>query len=130
MSNNNSLSSNWTFRDGSSEYKKTRSLTNHSIILLAIYWFRFLFLKAYQPLSDIQYKKILWMTIVLLFKPYLGNKGLHTFPKGISPKMNVIARLEFEFASYNVTVQHVNYYTVGTYCYSKDITCSTRRLLS
>ena len=28
------------------------------------------------------------------------NKRVHTFPKGIYPKMNVIARLEFELANY------------------------------
>ena len=30
-----------------------------------------------------------------------------TYPKVISPKMNVITRLEFEHAYFNVTVQHV-----------------------
>ena len=37
-----------------------------------------------------------------------GGKGVHTFPKGISSKVNtrelVIARLEFELAYYDVTV--------------------------
>ena len=27
------------------------------------------------------------------------DKGVHTFPKGICPKVNVIARLEYELAS-------------------------------
>ena len=34
-----------------------------------------------------------------------GDKWVHTFPKGISPKVNVIARLEFELATYDVAVQ-------------------------
>ena len=25
-----------------------------------------------------------------------GNKGFHSFPKGISPKINIVARLEIE----------------------------------
>ena len=33
------------------------------------------------------------------------NKGVHTFTKGICPKMNVIARLEFELAYYDSAVQ-------------------------
>ena len=36
--------------------------------------------------------------------------GVYTFPKGISPKVNVIAWLEFELAYYDVKVQHVNHY--------------------
>ena len=37
------------------------------------------------------------------------DKRLHAFPKGISPKMNVIAPLEFEFAYYDIAVQLVNH---------------------
>ena len=37
------------------------------------------------------------------------DKGIHTPPKSISPKMNAILWLEFELAYYNVTVQHVNH---------------------
>ena len=32
------------------------------------------------------------------------NKGVHTFPKGICPKMNVIVRLEYELAYYDSAV--------------------------
>ena len=42
--------------------------------------------------------------ILLLFSYYLTHswedKGVHTFPKGICPKMNIIARLENELAYY------------------------------
>ena len=41
-----------------------------------------------------------------------GNKGVHAFPKGISPKVNIIARLEFELANFEVAVQRVNHYTL------------------
>ena len=41
------------------------------------------------------------------------NKDVHTFPKGISPKVNVIARLEFELAYYDVTVHYVSHYDTG-----------------
>ena len=34
------------------------------------------------------------------------DKKIHTFLKDICPKVNVIARLEFELAYYNSTVQH------------------------
>ena len=39
---------------------------------------------------------------------------LHTFLKGISLKMNIIVLLEFELASYDVTVQLISHYTTGT----------------
>ena len=37
-------------------------------------------------------------------------KGVHTFPKGICPKVNVIARLEYELAYYDSAVQRFNHY--------------------
>ena len=46
---------------------------------------------------------------------YLTNngkdKGVHTFPKGICPKVNVIARLEFELAYNDSAVRRFNHYT-------------------
>ena len=43
------------------------------------------------------------------------DKGFHTFPKGISLKVNVTVRLDIELASYNVAVQYVSYYATGTF---------------
>ena len=37
------------------------------------------------------------------------------FPKSISPKVNVIARLEFELAYYDVIVQHFSHYATGIF---------------
>ena len=34
--------------------------------------------------------------------------------KGINPKVNVIAQLEFELSYYDITVQHVSHYTTRT----------------
>ena len=34
--------------------------------------------------------------------------------EGTSPKVNVIARLEFELTNYDITAQHVNHYATGT----------------
>ena len=42
------------------------------------------------------------------------DKGAHTFPKGICPKVNVIARLEYELAYYDSAVQRFNHYTTRT----------------
>ena len=39
---------------------------------------------------------------------------MHTFMKGIRPKINVIASLEFEFAYYNVRVQYIIHYAMRT----------------
>ena len=43
------------------------------------------------------------------------NTGLHTFPKGIWPNMNVIAQQEFELAYYDSPAQRFNHYTTKTY---------------
>ena len=42
----------------------------------------------------------------MLFYPY---KKVHTFPKWISLKVNVIARLGFELAYFEVAVQPLRY---------------------
>ena len=38
------------------------------------------------------------------------DKAVHTIPKSL--KVNVMARLEFELAYYDFTLQHVRYYTL------------------
>ena len=42
------------------------------------------------------------------------DKGVHTFPKGICPKVNVIARLEYELAYYDSAVHRFNHCTTRT----------------
>ena len=42
------------------------------------------------------------------------DKGVHTFPKGICPKVNVIVRLEYELAYYDSIVHRFNHYTTRT----------------
>ena len=42
------------------------------------------------------------------------DKGVHTFPKWICPKVNVIARLEYELAYYDSAVHRFNHYTTRT----------------
>ena len=42
------------------------------------------------------------------------DKGVHTFPKGICSKVNVIARLVFELANYDSAVHRFNHYTMRT----------------
>ena len=48
--------------------------------------------------------------------PIAGGRirGVHTFPKGIWPKVNVIARLEYETAYYDSAVHRFNHYTTMT----------------
>ena len=38
------------------------------------------------------------------------DKGVHTFPNGICPKVNVIVRLEYELAYYDSAVHHFNHF--------------------
>ena len=42
------------------------------------------------------------------------DKGVHTFPKGICPKVNVIARREYELAYYDSALHRFNHYTTRT----------------
>ena len=42
------------------------------------------------------------------------DKGVHTFLQGICQKVNVIARLEYELASYDSAVHRFNHYTTRT----------------
>ena len=42
------------------------------------------------------------------------DKGVHTFPEGISLKVNVIPWLEFELIYYNVIVRHISHNATGT----------------
>ena len=37
-----------------------------------------------------------------------GDKGVHTFPKGISPKVNIIVWLEFELFYFEATVHSIS----------------------
>ena len=58
--------------------------------------------------------------------------GVHTFPKGICPKVNVIARLEYELAYYDSTVHRFNHYTTRTLMskqVSSDYVCHAQCLL-
>ena len=43
----------------------------------------------------------------------MKDKGVHAFLKSISPKVNVIERLEFELAYSNVTVLYVTVLSVS-----------------
>ena len=42
------------------------------------------------------------------------DTGVHTFHKGISPKVNVIVRLEYELAYQDSAVHRFNHYTMRT----------------
>ena len=42
------------------------------------------------------------------------DKGFYTFPKSICPKVNVIARLEYELTYYDSAVHRFNHYTTRT----------------
>ena len=43
-------------------------------------------------------------TVVVQFNPYLGDKRVHTFPRGTRSKVNLIAPVELELVYYDVAV--------------------------
>ena len=59
-----------------------------------------------------------------------GIKGVHTFPESISPKLNVIVWLEFEFTYYTSTDQHVNNYAMGTPTLKILVSCAGYKTVS
>ena len=65
---------------------------------------------AYQPYwvntKSILLEEQLWYYLTYCWE----DKEVHTFPKGICPNVNVIARLEFELTYYDSAVQHINHY--------------------
>ena len=44
-----------------------------------------------------------------------GDKGVHTFSKDISQKVNIMSRLEFKLTYFEAAVQYFNHYTMGTH---------------
>ena len=52
---------------------------------------------------------------VVLFNPLLvEDKEVYTFPKGISPKVNIIAQREFKLTQFEASVQHFGHYVIET----------------
>ena len=67
---------------------------------------------AYQPFRLFNAKAILLEEQLWYYLTHSWeDKGVHTFPKGICPKVNVIARLEYELAYYDSAVHRFNHYT-------------------
>ena len=67
---------------------------------------------AYQPLWVILYQSQPCRKYYFISR--WKDKEVNNFAKGINPKVNVIVRLEFELAYYDVTVQHISQYAMGT----------------
>ena len=69
---------------------------------------------AYQPSWVINAKAILeeqqWSYLTHSWE----DEGVHTFPKGICPKVNVRVQLEFKLIYHNPAVYCFNHYTTRT----------------
>ena len=50
---------------------------------------------------------------------------VHAFPKSMSPKVKVIARLELELAYFMAAVEHVKHHATRTFLPVQDIRCNT-----
>ena len=46
-------------------------------------------------------------------QPTAGDKAVHTLLKGISPKVNGIVQMEFDFTYYTVPAQHVSHHATS-----------------
>ena len=59
-------------------------------------------------------KQCLYKNRHVSFQPIAkANKGVHIFPKGISPKVNIITQLMFKLAYVEVAVQHFHLLHLG-----------------
>ena len=89
---------------------------------ILIQWFGFFLLMAYQP------------SLVILCKRILARweeKVVRNFLKGVSSKVNVIARLEFEHAYFEVTDQLIKGFPSLFYInkYRKSYSIPTQMLI-
>ena len=50
-------------------------------------------------------------TVAVLFNTLLGDKGVHAFVTGISPKVIVMAVLQLELFCYEIGAQHIRLLT-------------------
>ena len=60
------------------------------------------------------HSKFHWAYVLVTLTYSLEDKGVHTFPKGISPKLNFISRLEFELAYFKAAVLYLSHHAMGT----------------
>ena len=100
-------------------------LSGHRIAFIVhycvVYFDVVCYLMAYQLSRVIYYQIHPFRTVMVLLSYRWDDKGVHTFPKCICPKVNIIARLEFELAYYNSAVQRFNHYTMRT---TQDVFCT------
>ena len=52
--------------------------------------------------------------MVVLFNPSRGIKGVHTFPKGFSPNVNIIVG-KFRLQACYVAVQYISHYATSLF---------------
>ena len=60
--------------------------------------------------SDFFFRGLLNVNMILVKELQMENKGAHTLPRVISPKVNMIVRLEFELVYLDVIVKHFSLY--------------------
>ena len=88
--------------------------SNFEIPLFFIYTcYMFYRYEHYTSISPVSHMALI-VNMIHYWTRCLKDKGAHYFPKVISPKVNVIARLEFELAYYNASVQKIIHYATGT----------------
>ena len=89
----------------------------------------------YEPLIKLGYY-VLFNTKPILVEEWFywthnkRNKEIHTFPKSISPKVNVIAWPEIELAYFKATVHHFKHYFTGTPPYKNELSFTTYLVIS
>ena len=110
-------------------YQVFLSNTNnlHTVVRFQVFFdlVQFLYLMAHLPLFNAKallLEEQQWYYLTHSWE----DKGVQTFPKSICPKLNVIARLEYELTYYDSAVHRFNHYTTRTpkHSYLIQITCT------
>ena len=80
----------------------------YSVQTLAAVWMFVLLLHCLFNAKSIFLQKHKWQYLTHCWE----DKGVHAFTKGICPKVNEIARLEFELAYYDCVVRRFDHYSM------------------
>ena len=96
----------------------------HDMMMMMIYFHTTKWFQVLQCITNnsIKHRSFVYIQLInqrvlfqkIQFSISWEDKGVHAFPKGICPKVNVIVRLEYRLTYYDSAVHCFNHYTTRT----------------